>query len=826
MNKKSKIQLMSFCPKHSTIKLYSVGFPKELKDPLAKLAIAANSKYNYEMYPLPLCNAMRTLCMNWMYDLVEIKSIKKETDDSKWLISLTKPDCKIIALYLKAAAQSFYGWNKSETVKAALSEFVSMINAELFEPLCAVEEIEIINQQNHIASDYAYRGFCLQLMEKLIGRQIKIDGKDIKLYRCGGNELMSQPLVGGKDDLYSYVFTFNLQTVPPKNYPLLLINPSIRKFKTKSAYGKELFKNDMSAYVKTGECSYQRVIIKHAWKENQIEYFWEEEDKRCYGFNNFTPLPDAPTIIHAYENFNGEDCLPQILCVHSTENSFGNESNIGTGVSFKEKEFIYRGIYSLLADVVDVVPSLSKALSRKRKLHPDDSIEAIYRNLRLNTGKEQLTIEIYSYDSDIDVAKIIKDLATEILLPDKHISQDFKINICLKPLGSYAEAMPWEEYNKTSAKESRIQQIESSLSKIEQNQVVGAIILLPDGRASSATRDVKDLLRCGFALSGRLTQFFIPNKQGRESSFEHKMKVAIWDLLRQFGYSKVVEPMKGLPTNTVVAINAQSNLTSIYGKKARTIPMSLTLTYDGADGKIVVESPAICSGLPLPYYKACLELCKLSMNPECEKICNDAKRRYIEQKLKGIENYYRERGCILLVSGEGFFRSEMWPGISNKKISTYKYNSTYQPEQIDIGEKGFSVPFRLGASNVRVFRIRNNDEVPDYFTASGEENNGNQSSTSGIYKFGEVLYSVTERPNDRTYWNSYTSSHIDDSSQYFKEKTLVEYFPVRLCDSDDATILVNYLDELRKLSPQYNNRPTNAPLPLHYLNLITEYFNY
>lgn len=168
----------------------------------------------------------------------------------------------------------------------------------------------------------------------------------------------------------------------------------------------------------------------------------------------------------------------------------------------------------------------------------------------------------------------------------------------------------------------------------------------------------------------------------------------------------------------------------------------------------------------------------------------------------------------------------MWPGISNKKISTYKYNSTYQPEQIDIGEKGFSVPFRLGASNVRVFRIRNNDEVPDYFTASEEDNDGNQSSTSGIYKFGEVLYSVTERPNDKTYWNSYTSSHIDDSSQYFKEKTLVEYFPVRLCDSDDATILVNYLDELRKLSPQYNNRPTNAPLPLHYLNLITEYFNY
>ena len=377
MNKKSKIQLMSFCPKHSTIKLYSVGFPKVLKDPLAQLAIAAKPSYNYELHALPLSSAMRTLCMNWMYDLVEIKSIKKETDDSKWLISLTKPDCKIIALYLKAAAQSFYGWNKSETVKTALHEFVSMINAELFEPLCDVEEIEIIDQQNHIANDYAYRGFCLQLMDKLIGRQIRIDGRGITLHRCGGNELMSQPLVGSNDDLYSYVLAFNLQTVPPKNYPMLLINPSIRKFKTKSAHGKELFKNDMSAYVKTGEYSYQRVIIKHSWKEGQIEYFWKEEDKRCYGFNNFTSLPDASAIVLAYENFNGEDCPPQILCAHSTENSFGNESDIGTGVSFKEKEFIYRGIYSLLTDIVEMAPSLSKALPRKKRLHPVDSIEAI-----------------------------------------------------------------------------------------------------------------------------------------------------------------------------------------------------------------------------------------------------------------------------------------------------------------------------------------------------------------------------------------------------------------------------------------------------------------
>ncbi|MDE7328485.1 MAG: DUF3962 domain-containing protein [Clostridia bacterium] len=825
MNNLTKIQLMSFCPKHSMIRIYAVGFPKELKEPLAKLAVAANPKYNYDTYALPLCSAMRILCANWIYDLVEIKSVRKDTDDSKWLVSLEKPNCENIARYLKAAAQSYYGWIEKENVKKALNEFISMVKAELFDPLCSFEEIEIIDEHNHIVSDYAYRGLCLKLMDKLIGKQISVDGINIKLHRCGGTELMSQPLIGSDGDLYSYVLTFNLQTAPPNNYPMLLINPSIRKFKTRSDYGKEMFKNDMSAYVKTGDSLYQRVAIQRSYKDGKIEYYWKEEDKCCYQFNNFTILPDADTVIHSYETYNGQVSLPQILCTHSTENSFGDESNIGTGVSFKEKECIYRGVYALLNDVVDTIEPLSKALSRKKKLHATDEVDEIYKNLKLNTGKECLDIEIYSYEHDIDIAKRIRDVINEMLLPNTNVIDGFRINICLKPLGNYADVMSRADYKNTSAKKFRIQQIENSLSKIEDGHVVGAIILLPDGRDSKYTHDVKDLLRCGFAMNGRLTQFFVPNNQGREDSIGNKIKVTILDLLRQFGYSKVATPFKELPSSTIVAINAKSNLTSLYGKKIRSLPMSLT--YDGFNGKIFVESPAICSGLPLPYYKACLELCKLSMNAECEKICNDAKRRYIEQKVKGLENYYRERGCILLVSGEGFFRSEMWPGISNKKISNYEWNSKYQPNYIDIGEKGFTIQFSLNSSNLRVFRLRNNDEIPDYFSALKENNSdNNQSSTSGIYNFGDVLYSVTERPNDAAYWLSYKSSHAVDSSQYFKEKTLVEYYPIRICDSDDPVIIADYLDELRKLSPQYNDRPTNAPLPLHYLNLITEYFEF
>ncbi len=130
------------------------------------------------------------------------------------------------------------------------------------------------------------------------------------------------------------------------------------------------------------------------------------------------------------------------------------------------------------------------------------------------------------------------------------------------------------------------------------------------------------------------------------------------------------------------------------------------------------------------------------------------------------------------------------------------------------------VSLNLGNSKLRIIRIRTGKEVPDYFSAvEGTE----QPSTSGIYVSDKVFYSIVAHPNNKEYIFSYKKSHFDNLKFGFKERNLIEYFPVMLQEGDCATDYINFIDELRWLSPQFKNA-TNYPVPIHYLMLLKEYF--
>ena len=95
-----------------------------------------------------------------------------------------------------------------------------------------------------------------------------------------------------------------------------------------------------------------------------------------------------------------------------------------------------------------------------------------------------------------------------------------------------------------------------------------------------------------------------------------------------------------------------------------------------------------------------------------------------------------------------------------------------------------------------------------------------------MHSYHEVYYaSAAEKSRDDTYRWGDNESSISNPDHYYRGKRLIEYFPLYLCQDDDPIIIVNYLNELRGLSPQYN-KITNFPLPLHYLSIIREYFNF
>ena len=86
MSQQKKLQMMTFIPKNTTIKVYTLGFPAKWKEKLAELALAANPSFNYELYILPLCGLLGKLCSNWVYGLIEISNLRKNSDDSKWIV--------------------------------------------------------------------------------------------------------------------------------------------------------------------------------------------------------------------------------------------------------------------------------------------------------------------------------------------------------------------------------------------------------------------------------------------------------------------------------------------------------------------------------------------------------------------------------------------------------------------------------------------------------------------------------------------------------------------------------------------------------------------
>ena len=369
--------------------------------------------------------------------------------------------------------------------------------------------------------------------------------------------------------------------------------------------------------------------------------------------------------------------------------------------------------------------------------------------------------------------------------------------------------------------------------------MTGSIVVLPreeagKGRKSADTslRDVKDLLRCGFALAGKVTQFINPdestegsldcsdNSEDKAGELREKIKNTICDLLRQFGYSRSLEKeTKTLPTYPVVAIGAYSSFNTILNKRVRALPV--VITYNVVSGSIKIECPIIRHGAPVSYYEACLEFVRLSMENDFERMCGDGVRRFTEMKLKALENYYRDKDAIVLVSGDGFMRNELWPGISNKRIEGYSFNEN-GTDRIDIGSSKLSIMFDFGRSKLRIVRMRFKDEVPDYYLDDSNSTNAGK----GYYMYDDVYYaSVSIEKKDMRYALIGKNYSKDTPHKDYCSKKLIEYFPLRLCDGDDVFGIVNYLNELRKCSIEYQGS-TNRPLPLHYIETLKEYVDF
>ena len=832
---------MAMKPKTNiTFKLFFLSFPKEWKELMVKLQLSIDPKFN-TMYNLKT-NVLYGYLNGWLDDVVQITPMKQDSDDSKWFVSLNEPDaekiCEIIQIWISGEYLQHY--KKTDETERIANELMDMIDPEYLRSGISIEETVMFDPEGQALTDYAFNAFSLYAANALNGMTITLGGQELTFSSCGSKMLMSQPISDGKSkpNYYSIGLQLSLQTTPPERTCMLLIDCSVKRFISDVWKDKIYLNEDIHAYISLGNNKYRTITLKQKYdkadSDNNRSYshYWNFSEQSCYNLYNPRLLPNADEVLYHPEQYLKDNSKPQILLPYKLGMDFANE-RIGTGLSVKDKQEIFSQLSKLMKEFADMAEP-AQPIKRSKTVHNTPSsktskaeLQRIHRErLKQCTGMSELRIEVYGHSSDHELSEKIKG-EFESYLGGEEYQSVFPVDIVEKELGSLSDMMEDDTYM------SHIQRIEAVKKQVEKSdKIVGAIVILPDMRDEAG--DPKYALRAGFAETNRITQFITPDGSKQDDTKddppEHRVKGAVMDMLRQFGYTEFCEK-RGMKNNPAfdadtVGMYVLHQLKPLWAEKSRSAKdtarfLPVYVTYNVRSGKVSVDSDLL-EKRHLSYPEALIAFSKLSRDKDFVQKCVDSSRSGFRTKLLGLHSLYNNENAIVLSQANGITR-QFWHGLTDKKISEYHFTSPYIPETIEIGTQKYSDIRSFCGTGIRIIRIRENHsthEVPDYYTEFNDK--GNCISASGVYRYKNVFWGLESRPNNKEYTLSYNSSKINNPSRSFDECSLVEYYPIQLQANDDSEQLAAYANYLREVMPEVN-RSVRFPAPLHFASKIEEY---
>ena len=155
--------------------------------------------------------------------------------------------------------------------------------------------------------------------------------------------------------------------------------------------------------------------------------------------------------------------------------------------------------------------------------------------LKVCTGRDKITLEIYGHDSDEPLKNaIMEDICQYFGDTD---GSDVKIEIEKRSIGSLGDMMNGKSYEDHLL---RIKGVQESVEKSA--EIKGAVVILKN--TSEEKGDPKAALRAGFADTNRLTQFIVPDvldEKAKDKPSKSRIHGAVLDIFRQFGYTEFAD---------------------------------------------------------------------------------------------------------------------------------------------------------------------------------------------------------------------------------------------------------------------------------------------
>ncbi|MCM1219120.1 MAG: DUF3962 domain-containing protein, partial [Lachnospiraceae bacterium] len=575
---------------------------------MLKLQLSVNPKFNtlYNMNTHVLYGYLN----GWLENVVQIRPIKKDSDDSDWLISIEEPDtekiCEILQIWI--AAEYMQNPKNSLEIKEMAERFIKMIDPNVLNVGIRIEELVLFDDEGHALNDYAFNAFSLYAANALKGKTITVFGQELTFSSCGLKELISQPISDGMKQPHYYAIglQLSLQTTPPQRSCMLLIDCSVKRFISNVWKDNIYLKEDIHAYVSMEQNKYRKITLHQRYKKDeengQIRYlnFWSSTEHKCYNLYNVKQLPNAEDVLYHPEQYLARDSEPQILLPYKFGMDFTNMS-VETGVSIKDKTAIFQQLSSLMQDFAYPMSAVQAvdAIHFYKKIDKNQAQKLHRERLKSCTGMNALTIEIYGYDTDNALrSKIVDEFENYFGGAENDVI--FPIHLVQENIYGLGDMMEDSTYG---AHCRRIEAVKRQIPRSE--TIIGAIVILPDTRDEAG--DPKHALRAGFADTNRLTQFITPKGD------KNRVKGAVMDMLRQFGYSEFFEKqnMQKNPAFNAdaIGIHVMHQLKPLWAKSAKDTVRFLPVyvTYQVRSGKIMVDCD-IFKCRHLSYPEALLEL--------------------------------------------------------------------------------------------------------------------------------------------------------------------------------------------------------------------------
>ena len=348
-----------------------------------------------------------------------------------------------------------------------------------------------------------------------------------------------------------------------------------------------------------------------------------------------------------------------------------------------------------------------------------------------------------------------------------------------------------ENENETNAE--RINKIKEVFDKEDPNKLKGIIVDIEPYHNIKAYKkiDSKNVVRNGLRRSGIISQFINYVDESDDKKEYTKIDTILStakDLISALGFQESSLYSNELKNNDIlIGINKLS--TSNYDTR---LVMSKikngNMYYKMYPEKIWIESTKY--------------LCNLNNSLiQNSKIKSDNKSRI------GFENWIKDCLAEALQSGKKVYcfvncvlRGGIWSYIKNNEFNKF--------ETLDIPSK----------ENLRIIRINDTDEIPQYYIYDG---NDNINSKTGIFKSERNTYYLVGSKHDGNKVAKYTTK-CSNPAKPIKKPTLYEINIQGSSSEEEADSIAKLTQKLRNMNISYK-KESSAPLPLYCILRISEY---